>query len=156
MTRLFFPLPAPGANNATTVIFNTHNKIPTGGTVLATVPVPMQMARPADIDAVTVVMLENNKAIAANGIRVYTPNTIEPSEQPTWLETDLKNNAGAATVGAAAPVTVGVLAAATEFRRTFVVSHLPGVAIELTEGADNAETRTGWVVVDFKEQTIAR
>lgn len=158
--RYILPLPAIPANSATTVLFTTRPKIPSGGAV----------AYPAlqgfeglnhRIDAVTVVFLGHNKASAANGLRVYgwdTAGDVDPitNAQGTFRETDLKDDNGVPSCGSAAPIQVPILSAGQEFRRTFVVGHLSGVAIEYTAGADNPETWAGYVVVDVACEAVVR
>lgn len=158
--RYIFPLPAIPANNATTVLFCTRPKIPSGGAVA------FPVARDFDalnhrIDAVTVVFLGHNKASAANGLRVYgwdAPGDLNPltGASGAWAETDLKDDNGVPSCGAAAPIQVPILAAGQEFRRTFFVGHLSAVAIEYTAGADNPETWLGYVVVDVGAVSVVR
>lgn len=136
------------ANNATRVLFNTHDKIvssvlyrgmeASGG---GTIP-----ADPATIYAVHITFLKHNKASAANGIRVYARAT-----DGTWIETDLNDGANPpnATIGTAATYQIPALASGRTTHLTLIVGHLiNGFAIEYTAGADNPETWDGLIVLE--------
>jgi hypothetical protein len=135
MGRHNVPWPAAPALNQTIILFTTHPKIPTGGASQAQ-PVPsLEVNR---VNAVEIVWHLNDQASAANGIRVYALGSTD-----LWRETDVKDDAGAASIGSGAAQAVGILAAGAERRILIDVSRYRGVAIEYT-GATAPTAVTGW------------
>lgn len=150
--RRFIDLPAIPANNATIVLFATHPKTPSGGTLYQPPSGITALIKNHFLDAITAWWAQHNKASAANGLRVWATD----DGGTNWFETDLKDDNGVPSVGSAAPVQVPALASGQECRETFIVSHLRGVALEYTAGADNPENWDGGIVLDLEEQTIGR
>src|SRR3954466_7990425 len=104
--RVLIPWPAAPTANQTILLFNTHPKVVTGGSSQTLPPVAVPAAR---VVGVEIVWHRNNQASAANGIRVYALDDAD-----AWRETDVKDDNGAATVGAAAPQAVAALASPAE------------------------------------------
>jgi hypothetical protein len=152
--RMFLPtFPTAPGNNATILLFNTHPKQVGGaGTMFQPSLQGLQQVR---IAAIHCRWLLNNQASAANGLRVYALRR----DGVNWSEIDLKNDANAPTIGAAAPVQVPVTAAGAEWRETLVVSHCRGVAVEYTAGATGPTDGSGWdgcISVDLDSVAVIR
>jgi hypothetical protein len=147
--RHFAAWPAIPANNATIVLFTTHDRVPTGGT--DPVKPSIQNVHPHSLDAVTVTFHRHNKASAANGLRAYVLDNTG-----TWRETDLKDDSGAATIGSGAAIQVPILAAPAEHREKFVTSGYLGFALEYTAGADNPEEWNGTICAEYGMTAVQR
>lgn len=145
--RFYAPWPTVPANNETIVLFTTHSRAPGGSGAPVQPSVPEVM--PQRISTVTITFLRHNKASAANGLRVYARD-----DTGTWRETDLPNDSGNPTVGAAAAIQVAALTPPATQRETFVVSSLNGVAIEYTAGADNPENWNGIIAIEADAMAV--
>lgn len=159
--------PAVPANSTTIIMFATHTKIPTGGTVAfegcrgvidldmgenVATPYAIPQNRYADIDAIELVWLQHNKAAAANGVRLYARDNTG-----AWRETDHPDDLGTPMIGPTAPITVGALAAGTTRRILIDVSrYIYGWAIEYTAGADNPENWSGAIVLHLRNGVVVR
>jgi len=138
--RAFPAWPTAPGNNATIVLFATHDRKAGGSGDVFTGMKGAEGIAPEEISAVEFTWHKNDQASAANGIRCYATD----DGGTTWHETDLKDDANVATIGSAAPVQVRALAAGEEWRETFVVSHLKGFCFEYTAGATGPTATTGW------------
>lgn len=143
-SRQFAPWPAAPGNAATIILFCTHPKVPSGGTAAVRPSLEQRGGigkfDVREMECVDILWHKNDQASAANGVRVY----VTDDGGVTWFESDRKSDTNAATIGAAAPVQVPVLASPQEWRETFVVADCQGVAIEYTAGATGPTAVTGW------------
>lgn len=154
-SKLTAPWPAAPGNAATIIMVCTADKVVSGSSsgVTKAVNVP---GGPSLIDAIELVWLENDQASAANGVRVYAKKS-----NGAWREVDVKNSAGAATIGAAAAKQAPVLASPAEYRLMIDVARYPyGVAIEYTAGAtgptSGASTWDGLITLHQRAEAIQR
>lgn len=147
-SREFVPWPAAPGNGATIVMFATHTRF-AGGSGAIYKPLTSVAGR-RQLEAVTLTWLRNDQASAANGLRVYGLDDTD-----TWREVDLKTDAGAASIGSAAPVQVAALIAGQEQRETLIVKHLKGVAVEYTAGATGPTAWNGCIALDWGAAVVA-
>lgn len=147
---LFAPWPtAIPANNGVSILFATHHRV--NGAIVYDARTLLKGYHGKVPDVIDITFHRHNKASAANGIRAYAYD--DSDSTPTWRETDMKNAAGVAQLGA---VQVPALVAPAEFRITLNVGHLKGVAIEYTAGADNPEEWNGTIRVAYGVLTVTR
>lgn len=150
------PSAAPG-NDETVVLFATHPRKPggSGAAVMSSYTRghgtdPVNIC-PDAIEHVRVTWVKHDKASAANGLRAYQTD----DGGATWHETDMKNAANVASIGAAAPIQIPVLSAGQVWAEDFDVGRYRGFAIEETAGATGPTPVTGWkyiVAVEYCAQ----
>lgn len=137
--KVAIPLVAAPGNTATIVLFTTHQKV-AGNTALVGLGPSVPSLVPAQLVALEFVWILNDQASAVNGVRVWVL-----SDSNVWRETDVKDyTTGAATIGAAAPKQVPVLAAGQEYSLLIDVARYRGVSVEYTAGATGSTPTTGW------------
>lgn len=149
MSRTYIPWPAAPGNAATIVLFATHDRAAGGSGAIYRGKGGAPTATQADV--IEIAWHRNNQASAANGVRVYALD-----DTGAWRETDLRDDADAPTIGAAAPQAVPLLAATQERRLTLVVSHLRGFAVEYTAGATGPTNWNGTITLRHGVLTVAR
>lgn len=154
--------PAPPGNAATIVMVSSAPKI--NGSLSATANGAKRvmfdndgrdLAIPANsIHAVELTWLENDQAAAANAIRLYALT----EDGVTWREVDCKDDNGVATIGTAAPQTVGILATPAERRLLIDVARYQAFAVEYTAGA-TGPSAAGWdgtIMLHLNAESVVR
>jgi hypothetical protein len=135
--------PAVPANGATVVLFTTHDRLTGGAGALVRPSLPAYDRQVPEMVELT--LHRHNKAGAANGLKAYALD-----DTGTWRETDMKDDADAATM----PKTVPALVAPAEWHEKFVTGHLRGFCLEYTAGADNPEEWNGTVAARFGQGSV--
>ncbi len=152
--------PAAPGNAATILLFSTHPKLV--GSLVGTAAGAVTIQ--ADFDgrsqgisgnqlaAVEFVFLENDQASNANGIRLYALK----KDGTTWREVDLKDDLGVASIGAASPRQVPVIATPAEYRLLIDTSRYVGVAVEYTAGATGPSAWDGNIMAQLNTEALMR
>jgi hypothetical protein len=135
--------PAVPANNATVVLFTTHDRLTGGAGALVRASLPTYDRQAPEMVELT--FHRHNKASATSGLKSYALD-----DTGAWRETDMKDDDDAATM----PKTVPILAAGAEWREKFVTGHLRGFCLEYTAGADNPEEWNGTVAARFGQSVV--
>lgn len=143
------PWPTVPANDATIVMFATHDRKAGGSGVLFQGMKGVRGLHYTHISAYEATWYQHNKASAANGIRVYARDV-----DGTWREVDIKGVDGST---AGLPVQIAANSAGAESHILVDVSrYLYGWAIEYVTGADNPENWSGSHGVWINSGRIAR
>lgn len=141
--------PTVPANDATIVLFATHDRKAGGSGALFQGMSGVRGLAPSKIDAIEVVFHTHNKASHANGIRLFARD-----DQGAWQATDLKGSTGTATLGA---IQVPALSGIQEYRILLDVARYPrGWALEYVAGADNPENWTGTITLHAEIASLVR
>jgi hypothetical protein len=149
--RRILPWPTVPANNGTIVLFATHDRLAGGSGTKFRAMAGARGIAPTDIDAFEVVWHSHNKASAANGLRLYVID-----DQGAWVESDLKNDSGTASIGSGAAIQVAALSAPAEARYLLDIARYRGFAVEYTAGADNPENWTGTMTLHLNRAVVQR
>jgi hypothetical protein len=135
--------PTVPANNATVVLFTTHDRQPGGaGTI---VPPSLPSYERVVPESVDVTWHRHNKVSALDGLKTYALD-----DTGTWRETDMKDDTDAPTM----PKTVPALAAGDEWHEKFITGHLRGFCVEYTAAADNPEEWNGTVAARYGQASV--
>lgn len=147
--RQVLPWPAAPGNGATILMFTTHPAIAVAGiTPVLQYAVSVPASR---INAWECVWIRNDRASAANGIRLYALD-----DGGTFREVDCKDDNGNAQIGSAAPQAVAALSAGEERRLLIDTSRYNGFAVTYTAGATGPTNWNGVQHVHMDVEAVIR
>lgn len=148
--RQTIPWPIAPGNAATIIMFTTHPDVAVAGIQPTNANWLRSMAA-EKVNAWEGVWIRNDQASAANGIRLYALDDLD-----VMREVDCKDDNGVATIGAAAPQAVGVLASPAERRLLIDTSRYRGFAVTYTAGASGPTNWNGHQQVHLDVEAIIK